>query len=146
MQVLQQYPQRYFRPSCDLLLVNPPPSTDVAIIPKLACMKLHVSFEATFLTKMFKIGLYSVRIFLFHHSSILHYSEIRWCRVIVCPLGAVWAYYIKVPYLLVRHHKQLCMQLNKVTLLFFWRLPSKLKGARGEVRSRRPRYYVPCSI
>ena len=38
--------------------------------------------------------------------------------VIVCPLGAVWAYYIKVPYLLVRHHKRLYTRLNKVTLCF----------------------------
>ena len=34
--------------------------------------------------------------------------------VIVCPLGAVWAYYIKVPYLQVRHHKWLFMRLNKL--------------------------------
>ena len=38
--------------------------------------------------------------------------------VIVCPLGAVWAYYIKVPYLLVRHHKWLYTLLNKVMLCF----------------------------
>ena len=39
-------------------------------------------------------------------------------HVIVCPLGAVWAYYIKVPYLLVRHHKRLSTRVNKVTLCF----------------------------
>ena len=38
--------------------------------------------------------------------------------VIVCPLGAVWAYYIQVPYLLVRHCKRLYTRLNKVTLCF----------------------------
>ena len=35
---------------------------------------------------------------------------------------------------------------NKIMLLFGSAAPVKLKGARGEVRSRRPRYYVPCSI
>ena len=39
-------------------------------------------------------------------------------QVIVCPLGAVWAYYIKVPYLLVWHRKRLSTRLNKVTLWF----------------------------
>ena len=38
--------------------------------------------------------------------------------VIVCPLGAVWAYHIKVPYLLVWHRKRLFTRLNKVTLCF----------------------------
>ena len=38
--------------------------------------------------------------------------------VIVCPLGAVWAYYIKVLYLLVRHRKRLSTWLNKVMLCF----------------------------
>ena len=38
--------------------------------------------------------------------------------VIVCPLGAVWAYYIKVPYLLVWHCERLYTRLNKVTLCF----------------------------
>ena len=41
--------------------------------------------------------------------------------------------------LVVRHS-------NKITLLFGSVAPIKHKGARGEVRSRRPRYYVPCSI
>ena len=41
-----------------------------------------------------------------------------WNIVIVCPLGAVWAYYIKVPYLLVRHRKRLYTRLNKVMLCF----------------------------
>ena len=39
-------------------------------------------------------------------------------HVIVCLLGVVWAYYIKVPYLLVRHRKWLYAQLNKVMLCF----------------------------
>ena len=52
------------------------------------------------------------------------FCEIGFCQilssysVIVCPLGAVWAYYIKVPYLLVWYHKRLCLRLNKVTLCF----------------------------
>ena len=41
--------------------------------------------------------------------------------------------------LVVRHS-------NKIMLLFGSAAPVKRKGARGEVRSRRPRYYVPCSI
>ena len=41
--------------------------------------------------------------------------------------------------LVVRHS-------NKITLLFGSAAPIKRKGARGEMRSRRPRYYVPCSI
>ena len=39
-------------------------------------------------------------------------------HVIVCPSGAVWAYYIKVPYFLVRHCKWLLSRLNKITLGF----------------------------
>ena len=35
---------------------------------------------------------------------------------------------------------------NKIMLLFGSVAPIKHKGARGEVHSRRPRYYVPCSI
>ena len=38
--------------------------------------------------------------------------------VIVCPLGAVCAYYIKGPCLLVRHRKRLFTWLNKVTHCF----------------------------
>ena len=34
----------------------------------------------------------------------------------------------------------------KITLLFGLAAPVKLKGVRGEVRSQRPLYYVPCSI
>ena len=36
--------------------------------------------------------------------------------------------------------------INNITLLFGSAAPVKRKGARGEVHSRRPRYYVPCSI
>ena len=42
-------------------------------------------------------------------------------------------------FLVVRH-------CNNMTLLFGLAAPVKLKGARGKVRSQRPRYYVPCSI
>ena len=51
-------------------------------------------------------------------SKLSHFLSLSLCIVIVCPLGAVWAYYIKVPYLLVRHRKRLCTRLNKVTLCF----------------------------
>ena len=47
---------------------------------------------------------------------------------------------------LVQHRNSALYALNKYALLWFQRLPSKLKGARGKVRSRRPRYFVPCSI
>ena len=68
-------------------------------------------------------------------------------NVIVCPLGAVWAYYIKVPYLLVWHRKWLCMQLNKVMLCFpFVGSRQSLKVHEVKCVPRRPRYYVPCSI
>ena len=40
-----------------------------------------------------------------------------------------------------------CGVISKLTLLLVLAAPVKRKGARGEVRtSRRPRYYVPCSI
>ena len=64
--------------------------------------------------------------FCVHHRTIMLLSfPLQPCEesegdlhVIVCPLVAVWAYYIKVPYLLVWHRKWLCMRLNKVMLCF----------------------------
>ena len=65
--------------------------------------------------------------------------------VIVCLLGAVWAYYIKVLYLLVRHHKRLYMQLNKVMLCFsFGGSRQSLKVREVKCIPRDPT--IPCPV